>query len=109
MKYEWSKEEKTIARRAYKAAYHRECSAILEKVREMAAKCDDPTSVWQIHDYLRKTQKEVCGKYDFRYQVIISVFARLMNDGWLIKEDLDGIDDEKVQEICRVADFFKTL
>jgi hypothetical protein len=108
-KDEWSKQEKAIAHRAYRTAYHRECASVLENVRGMAAKCDDPTSVWEIQDYLEKMQKKICEKYDFRYYVIISVFARLMYDGWLTKEDLAGIDEDKVQEICRVAEFYKKL
>lgn len=108
-KEEWSKQEKEIAHQAYRTAYHRECAAVLENVRGMATKCDDPTSVWKIHDYLEKMQKKICEKYDFRYSVIISVFARLMNEGWLTKEDLAGIDEDKVQEICRVAEFYKRL
>lgn len=108
-KEEWSKQEKEIAHRAYKAAYRRECAAVLEKVRKMAERCDDPTSVWKINDYLWKKRKEVDKKYDFRYYVIISVFARLMYDGWLTKDDLAGIDEDKIQEICRVAEFYKNF
>jgi len=108
-KDEWSKQEKAIAHRAYRTAYHRECAFVLENVRGMATKCDDPTSVWDIQDYLHKKQKEICGKYDFRYHVIISVFARLMCDGWLTKEDLAGIDEDKLQRIAEIAEFYKKL
>ena len=69
-KDEGSKQEKAIAHRAYEAAYHRECASVLENVRGMATKCDDPTSVWEIQDYLEKMQKKICEKYDFRYYVI---------------------------------------
>ena len=41
MKEEWSKPEKEIARRAFKAAYNRECTAVLEEVRKMAAESND--------------------------------------------------------------------
>lgn len=40
---EWSKSEKKIARQAYKAAYNRECKAIMEEVRKMAAEIRDST------------------------------------------------------------------
>jgi len=108
-KEKWSEQEKEIAHRAYRAAYLRECAAVSENVREMSEKCNDPTSVWEIQDYLWKKRKEVDEKYDFRYYVLISVFARLMHDGWLTNDDLAGIDEDKVQEICRVAEFYKSL
>ena len=58
MKEEWSKLEKEIARRAFRAAYIRECTAVLEEVRKMAAESSDPTGIWEIHHYLAEKQKK---------------------------------------------------
>jgi hypothetical protein len=32
-----------------------------------------------------------------------------MYDGWLTKEDLAGISEDKLQKICEVAEFYKRL
>ena len=109
MKEEWSKPEKEIARRAFKAAYNRECTAVLEEVRKMAAEGNDPTRIWQIHDYLAEKQKEMGIKYDYRYSVLISVFARLICEGWMNQEEQAGISEDKLQEFKRVAEFYAEL
>jgi hypothetical protein len=55
---DWSKQEKEIARRAYRAAYEREAMAIAENVRKMAAEIHEPFDLWKIHDYLTEKRKE---------------------------------------------------
>ncbi|MCX6670220.1 MAG: hypothetical protein NTV25_10530 [Methanothrix sp.] len=102
---EWSKQEREIARRAFKAAYSGECMAIAENVRKMASEINDPIDLWQLHDYLTDKRKETDEKYDYRYRVLLFVFARLMSEGWVQQEDLAGISDAKLQEIRRTAEF----
>lgn len=103
---EWSKSEKEIARQAYKAAYNRECKAILEDVRKMAAETRDSTGLWKIHNYLTKKRKETDEKYDYRYSVLRFVFARLICEGWMHQEDIKGISEDKLQEIREAAEFY---
>jgi len=105
----WSKPEKEIARRAFRAAYNRECTIILESVSKMAAETKDPSGLWEIHDYLTEKRKDTCEKYDFCYSVLLSVFARLIWEGWMHQEDLAGISEDKLQEICRVTEFYAGL
>lgn len=100
---DWSKQEKEIARKAYRAAYNRETTAIAENVRKMAAEISDPTGLWQLHDYLTEKRRETDEKYDYRYSALIFVFARLIVEGWLRLEDLAGISDEKLQSIRMLA------
>jgi len=105
----WSEPEKEIARRAYRAAYEREAMAIAENVRKMAAEINKPTDLWQLHDYLTEKRDETDQKYDYRYSVLLSVFGRLLSEGWIKEEDLEGLSDEKVQEIRRIAEFYMGL
>ena len=106
---EWSKPEKEIARRAYRAAYERECAAIAGEVRRMAAGIRTPPDMWQIHDYLTKKRKETDEKYDYRYSVLLWVFGRLIYDGWLREEDLAGLSPDKMQEIRQIAEFMARI
>jgi hypothetical protein len=103
---DWSKPEKEIARKAYRAAYNKEIMAIARNVRKMAAEINEPSDLWKIHDYLTEKRKETDEKYNYRYSVLILVFAQLIYEGWIKLEDLEGLSDGKLQEIRRTADFY---
>jgi hypothetical protein len=106
---DWSKPEKQIARKAYRAAYNREAMAIAHNVRKMAAGINEPSDIWELHDYLTEKRKETDRKYNYRYSVLLSVFGFLMAEGWIKQEDLEGLSDEKLQEIRRTADFYMRI
>jgi hypothetical protein len=103
---EWSKSEKEIARKAYRAAYNRECKAILENVRKMTAQIENSTDLWRLHTYLTEKRNETDEKYDYRYSVLRFVFARLLHEGWIRPEELAGISEDKLQEIFGIAEFY---
>jgi len=96
---EWSKQEKEIARWAFNVACERECMAIAINIRKMADGINEPSDLWKIHDYLTEKRKEVDQKYDYRYSILLSIFARLMCEGWISEEDLTGLSDDKLKEI----------
>jgi hypothetical protein len=105
----WSKAERKVAQRAFDKAYEKECTALLAKVRETAATAQGPRDLWRIHDFLDEGRSEVNEKYDYRYSVLIVVFARLVQEGWLTLEDLDGLREDKLAKIqstvqCRSSD-----
>lgn len=95
----WSAAERKIARRAYQAAFLRQCTAITEKAKRMFDSSSPPYGIWRLHDYLSRERRKVDLKYDYRYSVLISVFAQLLSEGWLKKDDLDGLDTEKIEQI----------
>jgi hypothetical protein len=95
----WSDAEKKIARKAYDRAFERQCASITEKAKQMLATALPPRGVWQVHDYLSDERKKVDQTYDYRYSVLISVFAGLMSQGWLTREDLSGLQPEKIEMI----------
>jgi hypothetical protein len=94
-----------IAHKAFDAAYERECLAIAQEVRKMAENIYEPSDMWKIHDYLSEKRNETDKKYDFRYSVLLFVFARLICDRWIRAEDLEGLSVEKLQEIHRIVGF----
>ena len=77
----WSKTEKNLARKAFDLAYARECAAIAAKLKEMITAGGEPEHLWRIHDYLTEQRRKTDEKYDYRYSVLISVFARLLMEG----------------------------
>lgn len=71
----WSKTEKKLARQAFEKAYNRELQELTETDR----------------------------KYDFRYSVLITVFAQLHAEGRLTLEDLKGLAESKIEIIKNAA------
>jgi hypothetical protein len=102
----WSPSEKKAARRAFEAAYERECRAISSKLKQMMADDPDPRDIWRIHDYLSRKRQSTDRKYDYRYSILIQVFAQLLSEGWLTEADLSGLNADKIEKIKGLADLF---
>jgi hypothetical protein len=62
-----------------------------------------PSDLWLIHDFLTDERKKIDDKYDYRYSVLIFVFARFLKEGRLQESDLDGIEDDKIEKIKYLA------
>lgn len=99
----WSKTEKIVARRAFEGAYQKECAAITAKLKEMIAAAAEPGDLWRIHDYLTKQRDQTDKKYDYRYSVLIFVFAMLLKERWLNEADLQGLQEDKIEKIKYLA------
>jgi hypothetical protein len=51
---------------------------IQEAVYKEARDVKEEDDVWRLHDYLTKKRREIDGKYDYRYSVLIFVLGRLL-------------------------------
>jgi len=98
----WSDAEKKVARRAFDTAVARECAALLADFKGRAARVENLDDVWAIHRYLGERRRELDAKYDYRYSVLIVVFARLLGEKWLEEKDLEGLRADKLEAIHRV-------
>lgn len=105
--FRWSNREKKIARQAFDHAYQRECNVIREHVSAMLAELTSSTDIWRVHNFLSKKRREVDEKYDYRYSVLIFVFARLLREGWLDESELDGLQENKVSAIKEIANLWR--
>lgn len=103
MNEKWTDAEKKVARKAFDAAYRRECSAITSELKALAAKISGPEDLWRIHDDLTNKREAIDEKYDYRYSVLVMVFARLLREGWITEEDLKGLAAEKTEKIKAVS------
>lgn len=101
----WSKAEKEAARRAFEEAYRKECGAIAAKIKEMAAAASEPEDLWRIHDVLTERRRQTDEKYDYRYSVLLFVFARLLKEGWIMETDLQELADDKIEAIRYLAGY----
>jgi hypothetical protein len=92
-----------VARRAFELALERECMSISAHAKKLMAQDSTPGAVWKVHDYLSAKRKMVDTKYDYRYSVLLVVFARLIVERWLSLDDLAGLGDEKIERINSVT------
>src|SRR5437763_2837936 len=92
----WSAHEKAVAHAAFDAALSRERAEVRREVESILRKSPESSEVWRIRDYLNEMAREIDQKYDFRYSVLIGVFARLIAEGWCTVEELAGLSSEKL-------------
>jgi len=95
----WTKKEKTVARRAFENAYKKECGEIINKIREIANNASKPDDIWRLYDFLDEKIEEINIKYDYRYSVLILVLSRLLKEGWITVNDLEGLGEDKIDRI----------
>lgn len=95
----WSEAEKKAARRAFEKAFALQCEAIKAEAKRMIAQAVEPSDIWRVQEYLTEQRKIVGRLYDYRYSVLLRVFASLLRDGWLTEEDLAGLRSDKIHEI----------
>jgi hypothetical protein len=69
----------------------------------MADAVKEPWDIWRIHDFLTDQRTKTDGKYDYRYSVLIFVFATLLREGWLTEADLAGLSEDKIERVKSVA------
>ncbi len=100
---DWSKAEREIARTAFEKAYEREIKALIEAVRDRASAITKPDDMWQLHDFLSAKRHAIDGKYDYRYSMLIFVFAQLVKEGWLQLKELDGLGTDKLTKIAALT------
>jgi hypothetical protein len=100
----WSDSEKKIARRAFDAAIQREHAAVMSRFKELAASASTPQEMWDVEDYLTKQRRQIDAKYDYRYSQLIFVFGRLLREQWVKEEELEGLSEEKLVYIRRIAE-----
>jgi len=59
--------------------------------------------IWAVHDYLSERWIIVDNKYDYRYSKLIDVSSWLLLDGYLKKEDLSGLSEDKIDLILKIC------
>jgi len=106
--FPWTGSEKQVARKAFNYAYHSECRKIIDTAKSMIANASAPQDVWEVHDYLTQERRETDEKYRYRYSTLILVFAKLIHEGWLTENDLDGLQTDKLEAIRKYLRFWST-
>ncbi|MCP9808973.1 hypothetical protein KBY58_05965 [Cyanobium sp. HWJ4-Hawea] len=101
----WNEVEQTVARKAFDLAYSRAVEKLVATVRDKAGNLDSAEAVWQLHDFLSIERHTIEGRFDFRLDGILFVFASLVKDSLLQTDELTGLDDEKLAKIVAMSKF----
>ncbi|HYZ86607.1 MAG TPA: hypothetical protein VE621_19490 [Bryobacteraceae bacterium] len=99
----WSQSEKVVARRAFDRALNEELEEVIRQAKGMAAAVEEPSQLWELERWLGERRVEIDRKYDYRYSVLPIVLAKLVNDGRIGENDLQGLDPEKIRLILGIA------
>src|SRR5712691_9699606 len=99
----WSGAEKVVARKAFEYALRQDLGAIIRQAKKMAGRIEQPSDLWELERYLTERRKEIDRQYDYRYSVLLNVFADLIQKGRLREQDLQGLSEEKLRHVHHMA------
>jgi hypothetical protein len=99
----WSSTEKAIARRCFDRALRQELDAAIQSTKETAAKIRQASELWELEHHLTQLRKEIDRKFEYKYSTLVLVFANLVREGKLDREDLSGLSEEKLRYIRQHA------
>lgn len=98
---EWSSSEKKVARSAFDKALEVALGKTLAEFKKKASEAATFSDIWEIEDYLQKQRRTLDQMFDYRYSQLIIVFASLIRKGYLDEKLLDGLSQDKRDEIAR--------
>jgi len=101
----WSEPEQAIAKTAFDRAYQRAIEGLIAAVRKQVVDLNSAEAVWQLHDFLSIQRHVIEGRFDFRSEGILFVFASLVKEGLLQIDELEGLDAEKLGKVKAMALF----
>ncbi|MEB3333688.1 MAG: hypothetical protein VKP70_01740 [Cyanobacteriota bacterium] len=101
----WTPQEQAIAREAFDRAHGRAVSDLISKVKGHASGVGSVDGLWQLHDFLSTQRHDMEGRFDFRLEGILFVFASFVKDGLLSVEELAGLEPDKLAKIKAMSLF----
>jgi hypothetical protein len=99
----WSKSEKKLAQQVFDAALEAELAEIVADAKARAAAASGIEDIWALQEYLFHRRRELDQKYDYRYSQLLLVFGRLLREGRIRMEQLDGLSEDKRDVIRRIV------
>lgn len=98
---EWSSSEKKVARSAFDKALEVAQGKTLAEFKKKASEATTFSDMWEIEDHLRQQRRDLEQLFDYRYSQLIIVFASLIRKGYLDEKLLNGLSQDKRDEIGR--------
>lgn len=101
----WSEQEQVIARKAFESAYSRTIESLILSVRIHTTQLTCQEDIWRLHDYLSTQRHSIEGRFDYRLEGILFLFASLVKEGVLTLDELEGLTEDKLAKISAMARF----
>jgi hypothetical protein len=101
----WADAERIVARTAFETAHARALASLINEVQLQAALIDSEPALWRLHDFLSTQRHTLEGRFDFRPQALLFLFASLVRDNLLEMAELRGLAEEKLAKIQAMALF----
>ncbi len=101
---EWSPGEKTVARKAFDRALHRELEAVMIEVKKRVEEFKQPSDLWDLEHYMTECRTQIDRQFDYRYSVLIFVFGNLIRQRRLSELELQGLSEDKLDAIRRYVE-----
>ena len=101
---EWSRQEKSVARKAFDLALKRELESVMLEAKKRAEKINQPSEVWELERYLAQRRTDIDRQFDYRYSVLVLVFENLIRQKKLNEKELKGLGEDKLGSIRRYAE-----
>ena len=104
---QWTHGEKKIARRAFDQAAKALLAQVIDEFKAQAAAIVDPEDLWALEGGLRERRLHVDELLDYRYSQLTLVFGRLIAEGHLTEQHLQGLSEDKLAHIRRTLAWCK--
>lgn len=101
----WTDSEQAIAQAAFETAYNRAVAKLVASVQLKASELNEVNSVWELHDFLSIQRHTIEGRFDFRLEGILFVFASLVKDDLLQLQELEGLTADKLAKVSAMSRF----
>jgi hypothetical protein len=101
----WSESEQDIAKQAFEQAYQRTIERLIADLQAKTKNLNSAEAIWQLHDFLSIERHTIEGRFSFRAEGILFVFASFVKDDLLQIDELAGLDAEKLAKVSAMSRF----
>ena len=101
----WTEQEQAVGLTALNRAQARTIERLIADLHRQVIELTSADQIWQLHDFLSIQRHGIEGRFEFRQESILFVFASLVKEGFLNLDELQGLDAEKLAKIMAMSRF----
>ena len=101
----WTEQEQAVGITALNRAQARTIERLIADLHRQVIELQSADQIWQLHDFLSIQRHGIEGRFEFRQESILFVFASLVKEGFLSLDELQGLDAEKLAKIMAMSRF----
>ncbi|HBH72700.1 MAG TPA: hypothetical protein DDY43_04510 [Synechococcales bacterium UBA10510] len=101
----WTEQEQAVGLTALNRAQARTIERLIADLHRQVIELTSADQIWQLHDFLSIQRHGIEGRFEFRQESILFVFASLVKEGFLNLDELQGLDSEKLAKIMAMSRF----